>query len=44
MKDQRYLGEDTFIMKIEEGKKEAEPMLYDIDIEDIDRESWQGIT
>ena len=38
VKDQRYLGEEDFINRIEDGKRSLESVIYDIPIEVIARE------
>ncbi len=38
VKEQRYLGEDSFIERIETGRKEAESWVYDVSLEAISQE------
>ena len=38
VKDQRYLGEDEFIDQIERIKTRADPALFEIPLEEIDKE------
>jgi putative transposase len=43
VKDQRYLGEDAFVERIERGKKESEDWMYEIPLEVISREVARAI-
>jgi len=43
VKDQRYLGEDAFIERIERERKEAEDWVYEIPLNAISREVARAI-